>query len=244
MTTDAAHMATRLYVALDTQDLARAEQLAAAIAPSGASLKLGLEFFSAHGPAGVAKVKAKAPALKLFLDLKFHDIPNTVASAVRAAMAVEPYMLNVHAAGGPAMLRAAKEAADDEAAKRGTQRPLVIAVTVLTSLDDSDLAAVGQTPPAADQVKRLAALTQSAGLDGVVCSAHEAAVLSALCGPDFRLVVPGIRPKGADVGDQKRVMGPYEAIQAGASDLVVGRPITGASNPADAARAIAKEMAG
>jgi orotidine-5'-phosphate decarboxylase len=237
-------MAARLYVALDTQDLARAEQLAAAVAPAGASLKLGLEFFSAHGPAGVAKVKAKAPQSRLFLDLKFHDIPNTVASAVRAALAVEPYMLNVHAAGGPAMLRAAKDAADDEATKRGIARPLVIAVTVLTSLDDADLAAVGQTPPTGDQVKRLAALTQSCGLDGVVCSAHEAAILRALCGPGFRLVVPGIRPKGADVGDQKRVMGPLEAIQAGASDLVVGRPITGADVPADAARAIAAEMAG
>jgi orotidine-5'-phosphate decarboxylase len=237
-------MAARLYVALDTQDLARAEQLAAAIAPAGASLKLGLEFFSAHGAAGVMKVMAKAPGTRLFLDLKFHDIPNTVASAVRAAVAVAPYMLNVHAAGGPAMLRAAKEAAGEEAAKRGIKPPLMIAVTVLTSLDDSDLAAVGQTPPAGDQVKRLAALTQSCGLDGVVCSAHEAAMLRALCGPDFRLVVPGIRPKGAEVGDQKRVMGPLEAIQAGASDLVVGRPITGADVPADAARAIAKEMAG
>lgn len=242
--TDAPNMAARLYAALDTQDLARAEQLAASIAPSGVSLKLGLEFFSAHGAAGVAKVMAKAPTSKLFLDLKFHDIPNTVASAVRAALVTKPAMLNVHAAGGPAMLRAAKEAADDEAAKRGIARPLLIAVTVLTSLDDSDLAAVGQTPPAGDQVKRLAALTQSCGLDGVVCSAHEAAALRALCGPDFRLVVPGIRPKGAEVGDQKRVMGPLEAIQAGASDLVVGRPITGAENPADAARAIAKEMAG
>ena len=239
-----ASVAARLYVALDTQELARAEALAAAIAPSGASLKLGLEFFSAHGPAGVLQVKAKAPAAKLFLDLKFHDIPNTVASAVRAAMATEPAMLNVHAAGGPAMLRAAKDAADEEAAKRGLQRPLVIAVTVLTSLDDADLSAVGQTPPAADQVKRLAALTQSCGLDGVVCSAHEAAALRALCGADFRLVVPGIRPKGAEVGDQKRVMGPREAILAGASDLVVGRPITGADRPADAARAIAQEMAG
>lgn len=239
-----ASMAPRLYVALDTQDLARAEQLAAAVAPAGASLKLGLEFFSAHGPAGVAKVTAKAPHARLFLDLKFHDIPNTVASAVRAALAVAPYMLNVHAAGGPAMLRAAKAAADEEAAKRGVQRPLVIAVTVLTSLDDADLAAVGQMPPTGDQVKRLAALTQSCGLDGVVCSAHEAAMLRALCGPDFRLVVPGIRPKGSDVGDQKRVMGPLDAIQAGASDLVVGRPITGADNPAAAAHAIAKEMAG
>jgi orotidine-5'-phosphate decarboxylase len=242
--TDAQSMATRLYVALDTQDLARAEALAAAVAPAGASLKLGLEFFSAHGPAGVAKVQAKAPGSKLFLDLKFHDIPNTVASAVRAAMAVAPAMLNVHAAGGPAMLRAAKEAADEEAARRGIARPLVIAVTVLTSLDDNDLAAVGQTPPAAEQVKRLAALTQASGLDGVVCSAHEAAVLRAQCGANFRLVVPGIRPKGADVGDQKRVMGPREAIVAGASDLVVGRPITGADDPAAAARAIATDMAG
>lgn len=242
--TDMIDMAARLYVALDTQDLARAEALAAAIAPSGASLKLGLEFFSAHGAAGVLKVKAKAPGSRLFLDLKFHDIPNTVASAVRAAMVTAPTILNVHAAGGPAMLRAARDAADDEAAKRGIARPLLIAVTVLTSLDDADLAAVGQTPPAADQVKRLAALTQSCGLDGVVCSSHEAAALRALCGPDFRLVVPGIRPAGADVGDQKRIMTPREAIVAGASDLVVGRPITGANVPADAARAIAQEMLG
>jgi orotidine-5'-phosphate decarboxylase len=186
---------------------------------------------------------AHAASRRLFLDLKFHDIPNTVAAAVRAAVPLQPFMLNVHAAGGTAMMRAAAEAAASESAKLGLARPLVLAVTVLTSLDAKDLGAVGIPASPGDQVTRLASLAQSCGLDGVVCSAEEVAALRKLCGADFRLVVPGIRPKGAVAGDQKRVMGPAEAIAAGADDLVIGRPITESSDPAQAVAAIVAEMA-
>jgi orotidine-5'-phosphate decarboxylase len=230
--------APRLFVAIDTPDVARAAALAKAISGVGCGIKLGLEFFSAQGPNGVEKVVAAAPDAPIFLDLKFHDIPNTVAAAVRSSLALKPFILNVHAAGGKAMMAAAAEAA-----AKASPRPLVIAVTVLTSLDDNDLASLGQTGPAADQVVRLATLAKNSGLDGVVCSAHEAAVLRKALAPDFKLIVPGIRPAGADVGDQKRVMGPKQAIEAGADFLVVGRPITEASDPATAARAIAADMA-
>jgi orotidine-5'-phosphate decarboxylase len=229
----------RLFVAIDTPDASHAAKLARELASTGCGIKLGLEFFSANGPAGVEQVTLAAPEAPLFLDLKFHDIPNTVAAAVRSALPLNPFILNVHASGGAAMLKAAADAA----ARSTSRRPLVIAVTVLTSLDDGDLTAVGQTPPAADQVTRLARLTKSSGLDGVVCSAHEAARLRAAVGPDFTLIVPGIRPAGSSVGDQKRVMGPADAIRAGADILVVGRPITEASHPIAAARAIIDEIA-
>ncbi|MBN9545910.1 MAG: orotidine-5'-phosphate decarboxylase [Alphaproteobacteria bacterium] len=224
-----------VFVAIDTTDLEYARALAARLKPHVGGIKLGLEFFSAHGPAGV---RAFAEiGLPIFLDLKFHDIPNTVAGAVRAAAGLGVDILNVHAAGGPAMLKAAVEAA------RGVNPDVkVIAVTVLTSLADADLEAVGQQGPAADQVMRLATLTRDNGLHGVVCSAHEIARLRAALGPDFLLVVPGIRPKGADLGDQQRVMGPKEALDAGASILVIGRPITAAPNPVEAARAIAESL--
>ncbi|HTI87411.1 MAG TPA: orotidine-5'-phosphate decarboxylase [Alphaproteobacteria bacterium] len=232
--------AQRLFVAIDTPDASHAARLARELATTGCGIKLGLEFFSANGPAGVEQVTLAAPQAPLFLDLKFHDIPNTVAAAVRSALALNPFILNVHAGGGAAMMKAAADAA-----ARGTsRRPMVIAVTVLTSLDDGDLTAVGQTPPAAGQVTRLAKLTKSAGLDGVVCSAHEAAHLRATLGPDFKLIVPGIRPAGSAVGDQKRVMGPADAIRAGADILVVGRPITEASHPIAAAHAIIDDIAG
>jgi orotidine-5'-phosphate decarboxylase len=231
--------AQRLFVAIDTPDASHAARLARELASTGCGIKLGLEFFSANGPAGVEQVTVAAPEAPLFLDLKFHDIPNTVAAAVRSALPLKPFILNVHASGGPAMMKAAADAA-----RSTSRRPLVIAVTVLTSLDDGDLTAVGQTPPAADQVTRLARLTKSSGLDGVVCSAHEAASLRAALGSDFKLIVPGIRPAGSAVGDQKRVMGPADAIRAGADILVVGRPITEASHPIAAARAIIDEIAG
>lgn len=224
-----------VFVALDTTDLGHAKALAARLKPHVGGVKLGLEFFSAHGPSGV---RAFADlGLPVFLDLKFHDIPNTVAGAVRAAAGLGVDILNVHAAGGPAMLKAAVEAA-----RAVNSKTKVIAVTVLTSLADADLEAVGQRGPAADQVLRLASLTRDCGLDGVVCSAHEIGVLRAALGPDFLLVVPGIRPKGADLGDQQRVMGPKEARDAGASALVIGRPITAASDPVAAARAIAESL--
>jgi orotidine-5'-phosphate decarboxylase len=224
-----------VFVAIDTTDLEYARVLGERLKPHVGGIKLGLEFFAAHGPAGVRAFSGIG--LPIFLDLKFHDIPNTVAGAVRAAAGLGVNILNVHAAGGPAMLKAAVDAA------RGVNPDAkVIAVTVLTSLADADLEAVGQRGPAADQVARLASLTRNNGLDGVVCSAHEIASLRAALGPDFLLVVPGIRPKGADLGDQQRVMGPKEALDAGASILVIGRPITAAPDPVEAARAIAESL--
>ena len=228
-----------VFAALDTTDLARARQLAGLVAPHVGGLKLGLEFFLAQGLANTAEVAGSTP---LFLDLKLHDIPNTVAGAVRAIAALKPEFLTVHAAGGPAMLRAAVDEAAEAAGRTG-HRVKLLGVTVLTSLDDGDLDAVGQRGPAADQVRRLALLARTCGLDGVICSPYEVAGLRAELGSDFQLVVPGIRPAGAALGDQKRVMGPREAIAAGASRLVIGRPITDAPDPAAAARAIAAELA-
>lgn len=233
----------RIYCAIDTPDVARAETLAHTLAGAGCGLKLGLEFFSAQGPDGVRRVMAAAQggtgSAPLFLDLKFHDIPNTVAAAVRAACALAPRIVNVHAAGGRAMMAAARDAATEGAKSAGAQRPLVIGVTVLTSLDTADLGAMGVVGSAEEQVVRLATLARDAGLDGVVCSAREIAPIRRALGDDFILVTPGIRPAGAETSDQKRVTTPKDAIEAGSDYLVIGRPITGASDPAAAARAIA-----
>ncbi len=231
----------RIYVALDTQDLTRAANLARALAGLVGGVKLGKEFFTAQGPDGV---RAVAGGERLFLDLKFHDIPNTVAGAVRAAVHLRPAILNVHASGGRTMMQAAAEAAREAAEDAEVPRPLVLGVTVLTSLDDDDLEAVGQAGPAGDQVLRLARLAQESGLDGVVCSPREIAALRRACDPAFVLLVPGIRPDWAAKGDQKRVTTPAEALAAGADYLVIGRPITGAEDPAAAARRIDRELAG
>jgi orotidine-5'-phosphate decarboxylase len=228
-----------ILCAIDTPELERARGLVSTLAGVVGGIKLGLEFFVANGPAGVAAViSGDAP---LFLDLKLHDIPNTVAGAVRNAAALQPALLTLQASGGPAMMRSAVEAADGAAAT-GRRRMKLLGVTVLTSLDDGDLSAVGQQAPVADQVRRLALLARDSGLDGVVCSPQEVAMLRRVCGPDFLLVVPGIRPAGAASGDQKRVMGPRAAMQAGADYLVVGRPITEAPHPAAAAQAILNEL--
>jgi orotidine-5'-phosphate decarboxylase len=185
-------------------------------------------------------MKVAGRTTPLFLDLKFHDIPNTVTGAVRAAAKfLAPNMLTIHASGGPAMIRAAADAA----AEFGAARPMILAVTILTSMDEADLKAVGVTDSAEDQVLRLAALAQANGADGVICSPREILALRRLCGPDFKLVVPGIRPKGADHGDQKRVKTPLEAMNDGASYLVIGRPITGAADPAAAVSSIVGELA-
>jgi orotidine-5'-phosphate decarboxylase len=231
----------RIFVALDTQDLTRAANLARALAGLVGGVKLGKEFFTAQGPDGV---RAVAGGERLFLDLKFHDIPNTVAGAVRAAIHLRPAIVNVHASGGPAMMQAAAEAAREAAEDSEVPRPLVLAVTVLTSLDDDDLTTVGQEGPVGDQVLRLARLAQACGLDGVVCGPREVAALRRACGPAFVLLVPGIRPDWAAKGDQKRVMTPAEALAAGADYLVIGRPITGADDPAAAARRIVAGLAG
>jgi orotidine-5'-phosphate decarboxylase len=240
-------MSTRnpILCAIDTPDARVARDLAAAIGPFVGGFKLGLEFFTANGPDAVRRI---AGAVPLFLDLKLHDIPNTVAGAIAAVAPLEPLLLTVHCAGGAAMMKAAAAAADT-AATTGIRRMNVIGVTVLTSLNDADLAATGQNGPALDQVRRLAALAREAGLDGVVCSPHEVAALRRDCGADFRLVVPGIRPARIEPGnaargdDQKRVMTPRQALDAGADHLVIGRPITASPDPAAAARAIRAEIA-
>lgn len=228
-------MSNPVFVALDTTDLDYARGLAERLRGSVGGLKLGLEFFSAHGPDGV-RVFGDI-GLPIFLDLKFHDIPNTVAGACRAAASLGVAILNVHAGGGPAMLKAA-----GEAARAVNPKTKVIAVTVLTSLNETDLKAMGVSGSPGEQVARLAQLTKANGLDGVVCSAHEIAPLRAALGKDFMLVVPGIRPAGADLNDQSRVMTPAEAYQAGADILVIGRPITGAPDPAKAARDITQSL--
>ena len=224
-----------VYLALDTTDLAYARQLAERVRRSVGGLKLGLEFFNAHGPAGVKPFVETG--LPVFLDLKYHDIPNTVAGACRAAAKLGVSILNVHAQGGAQMMRAAVEAA-----KNVAPATKVIAVTMLTSLSDEDFPALGLTPPVADQVLRLAILAQQCGLDGVVCSAHEIVRLRKELGEDFLLVVPGIRPAGSALGDQRRVMGPAEARDAGANILVIGRPITDAPDAGQAARDIAQSL--
>jgi orotidine-5'-phosphate decarboxylase len=225
-----------VFCALDTPDLAGARDLAQALGSAIGGLKLGLEFFCAQGPAGMRAMAALGRPI--FLDLKLHDIPNTVAGAVRALGPLGVAMVNVHAAGGAAMMKAAAEAARG----LGPRRPLVTAVTVLTSLDAADLEATGVSGTPLDQVLRLARLAQASGLDGVVCSAAEIAALRAALGPDFLLVVPGLRPQGSAAGDQKRMASPAEARAAGADLLVIGRPITGAPDPAAAAQAIAAEL--
>lgn len=232
---------SRIFAAIDTIDHERARALAGLLADKVGGVKLGLEFYLANGPAGVLSVLP--PRAPLFLDLKLHDIPNTVAGGVNAVAQLSPTFLTVHAAGGSDMLRAARDAADDAAARTGRPRMRLLAVTVLTSLDDGDLAAVGQRGPVADQVRRLAALARDAGMDGVVCAPHEVAALRADLGPDMVLMVPGIRPAWAVAGDQKRIMTPAQAIAAGADYLVVGRPITGAGDPAEAAARINAELA-
>jgi len=231
--------ASRVFCAVDTTDVDQARALASGLAGRVGGLKLGLEFFVANGPAGVRAVIGES-GVPLFLDLKFHDIPNTVAGAVRAALPLKPAFLTIHASGGPAMIAAAAEAA----AKAGADRPKVLAVTVLTSLDTNDLKAVGQTADTAEQVTRLAELAKSSGADGVVCSPMEVAILRAALGPDFVLMVPGIRPAWSVAGDQKRFMTPAEAVAAGADHLVIGRPITGAEDPGAAADRISAEIAG
>lgn len=230
-----------VFCALDTVDLAAAERLAGEVAGSVGGLKIGKEFFTAHGPQGVSQVVAGR--LPLFLDLKFHDIPNTVAGGVRAAIgAVAPFMMTVHASGGRAMLQAAADAAATAAGETGTRKPLILGVTVLTSLDQDDLRDTGVVGTVADQVRRLADLAQANGLDGVICSPHEIKTLRADRGPAFKLVVPGIRPASAMGDDQKRVMTPADAVALGADYLVIGRPITAAGDPAAAARAIDAEI--
>lgn len=220
-----------LFVAIDTPDLDRARLLACAVAPHVGGLKLGLEFFMANGPDGVRRMAVHG--LPIFLDVKLHDIGNTMAGAMRALAPLGVAVVNVHASAGATAMAAARDAMPATTA--------VIAVTVLTSFDDADLAAIGVPARVGDQVEHLATLARSAGLQGIVCSGAEVAAIRAAW-PDAIIAVPGLRPGGSEAGDQKRVMTPRAARNAGASILVIGRPITAAADPAAAAAAIAATL--
>lgn len=233
------NVAERIYCAVDTTDLGHALVLGRHLIGCVGGLKLGLEFFCAHGPAGVRAIRDLG--LPVFLDLKLHDIPNTVAGAMRAAAALEPAIITVHGSGGAAMLKAAQDAA--QTVSPAKIPPRVVAITVLTSLAEEDLTAIGQHAVVPDQVARLARLARDSGLAGVVSSAREVAMLRAALGPDALLIVPGLRPRWAEAGDQKRIVTPSDAVRLGADILVIGRPITQHPDPAAAARRIADEIA-
>jgi orotidine-5'-phosphate decarboxylase len=229
-----------ILCALDCQEVGEATEIARQVRAHVGGVKLGLEFFTANGAAGVKEItKLGVP---VFLDLKFHDIPNTVAKAIAATAGMNMFMMTVHTSGGQAMLKAAIDASDRVAQMTGKERPLVIGVTLLTSLDQDDISMLGFRDNVKDQVLRLADLAQSAGLDGVVCSPFEIQALRKACGSELTLVVPGIRPEGDASGDQKRILTPKEALSRGADYLVIGRPITEAADRATAARKIAESL--
>jgi orotidine-5'-phosphate decarboxylase len=227
----------QLLVALDVDTAAEARALADSLRGAVGGFKIGSRLFTSHGPSIVEQLVARSD--RVFLDLKFHDIPNTVAGAVAAATRLGVWMVNVHAAGGAAMMRAAIDAARDEAAKRSAPPPLVIAVTMLTSLTEANLAESGMSGSMNQAVERLARLAQSSGLDGVVASPQEITLIRRSCGASFKIVTPGIRGAGDDRGDQSRTMSGAEALAAGATYLVVGRPIIAAPDPRKAAEQIA-----
>ncbi len=225
-----------IVVALDFEQKAAALNLVSQLDPSLCRLKVGKEMFTHFGPDFVKELQQRR--FDVFLDLKFHDIPNTVAKAVRASAELGVWMVNVHASGGSRMMTAAREALETF----GEQRPLLIAVTVLTSMEQSDLTELGINRTPAEQVLHLAALTQQSGLDGVVCSAHEALMLKQQFGKEFCLVTPGIRPSFAGTDDQERVMTPAQAVAVGVDYMVIGRPITKAADPLTALQAIYQEL--
>lgn len=226
---------TPIFCAIDKASKQDALNICKAIAPLGIGIKLGLEFFNALGAQTVKEIQEAFPTVPIFLDLKYHDIPNTVAGAIRAVTQhVQPAYLNIHAAGGREMMMAAKAACPKETK--------LLAVTMLTSLDETAISEVGYVDGLSDRVVQMAKLTKECGLDGVVCSSHEIELIRDACGDDFILMVPGIRPIGSNAGDQKRIMTPREAMDKGATHLVIGRPITQAVNPAQAAQDILKDL--
>lgn len=230
----------RIFCALDTTDVDTAVATATNLLGVVGGVKLGLEFYCSTGADGFKAVSETG--MPIFLDLKFHDIPNTVAGAIRAVAPLAPKILTIHTQGGPDMMRRAAETAAEEADRHGVTRPWVVGVTLLTSLDNDDLSALSISGTTATVVPTLAGLAQVSGLDGVVCSPKEIAMVRSQTASDFKLVVPGIRPVGSAVGDQKRVMTPRDAVAAGADVLVIGRPITGADDPVAAAKAIAASL--
>lgn len=230
--------ADRIICAVDTHEQETADRLVAATGDHVGGLKLGLEFFLAHGQAGVRRTVG---GRRLFLDLKLHDIPNTVVGGLRSVLSLQPWFLTLHTAGGREMMRRAADAARSAAVDEAS-RTRLLGVTVLTSLGDGDLSATGQRGPVLDQVLRLAGLARESELDGVIASPHEVEAVRAECGSDFLIVTPGVRPAWAAADDQKRVMSPAEAIAAGADYLVIGRPITRATDPAAAVRRIVDEI--
>ena len=227
----------RIIVALDFKDEVTTMALVDQLEPRLCRLKVGKELFVRCGPSLVEKLISKG--FDVFLDLKFHDIPNTVAAACHAAADMGVWMVNVHASGGRKMMQFAREAIE-----KSTHKPLLIGVTILTSLSRQDIAEVGLDIEPADQVLRLAKLANDSGLDGVVCSPREVSILKQVIGPDFSLVTPGVRPAGSDIGDQQRVMTPLQALKAGSDYLVIGRPITANSSPIKALKEIIDECHG
>lgn len=221
----------KIFCALDTSDLDQAKNWAKTIGPVTKALKVGMEFVNSFGPQGIETIQEACPEAKLFIDLKFHDIPNTVAGAVRTTCErFAPAYLNVHAAGGAEMMKAAKEACISETK--------LLSVTILTSLSEEELSAVGYKEGLSERVIQMAKLTEECGLDGIVCSSKEIEIIRKACSTKFELMVPGIRPAGTDTQDQKRVMTPEQAVHLGATHLVIGRPITNASDPASTAHTI------
>jgi orotidine-5'-phosphate decarboxylase len=225
-----------IIVALDVPEASAALTLAEEVAPAVGAFKIGKELFVSAGPDIVKRVRDTGAAV--FLDLKFHDIPNTVAKAVASATQLDVQMLTVHTCGGSTMLERALEAADETAEQTGNEAPLILGVTVLTSMDKSDLNEVSVNKTPENQVIHLAQMATGAGLKGLVCSPKEIAPLRKVLPAEVKLVTPGIRPAGSETGDQKRVMSPADAVQAGADWLVIGRPIYAADHPREAAEAI------
>jgi orotidine-5'-phosphate decarboxylase len=232
---------SKIIVALDVGNKEEAIALIDKL-PDAQVFKIGMELFTAEGPPLLEEIISRGK--RAFLDLKYHDIPNTVAGAVRSAAKLGVYMMTLHASGGREMMAKAAETIHQESERRGIVRPYLLGVTVLTSLKDDQLREVGYANAVADQVLRLAGLAKTAGLDGVVCSPHEIEIIKKEWGKDFLVVTPGIRPAWAAAQDQKRIMTPAEAVEKGADYMVIGRPITGASSPQEAFLKILEELTG
>lgn len=230
----------RLIVALDVSTMDAMKSIVSSLGDSVSFYKVGMELFYAEGDQTVRYLQEHGK--HVFLDLKLHDIPNTVAHGVSSLTRLGANLITIHGQGGPIMMKAAAEAARESAEKLGIERPKLLAITVLTSFDDESWTSIGGQLPIADQVIRLAKLAKESGMDGVVCSALEAKMIREACGPDFLIVTPGIRPSFADTNDQKRIATPSSALQDGASRLVIGRPITQAEHPQEAVRLIIEEM--